>query len=208
MNHQFFNNKYTKWYFNIIDNSNKQNRPGIHEKHHIIPKSCGGSNEPDNISYLSPKEHFICHHLLVKMTSGDMKRKMSYALWSMTRSNKFQFRITTSNQYDMARKYFVNAMKTRTVSKETREKQSKTNKGRKQPWAKWPIMDINPRALIWFVTYPDGTEFYCFNLSQFCKDHSLSMGNLSHIGKTKGFTAKRLCKYHDIKNLPNLPSIP
>lgn len=34
------------------------------ERHHIIPKSCGGSNETQNLIYLFPEEHYIAHGLL------------------------------------------------------------------------------------------------------------------------------------------------
>ena len=40
--------------------------PGI-ERHHIIHKACGGSNEQSNLVNLTAREHFIAHHLLVKI---------------------------------------------------------------------------------------------------------------------------------------------
>lgn len=36
-----------------------------HERHHIIPKCCGGTNDEENLIDLFPKEHFIAHKLLV-----------------------------------------------------------------------------------------------------------------------------------------------
>lgn len=82
MLHSFINNKYTKWYFNII-NSGKLNQDGYLEKHHIIPRSLGGDNSKSNIIKLTPKQHFICHLLLTKMTSGTEKSKMLSAVWAM-----------------------------------------------------------------------------------------------------------------------------
>lgn len=38
----FLNNKYTEWYYNIIENSKKKNKDGYLEKHYIIPKSLNG----------------------------------------------------------------------------------------------------------------------------------------------------------------------
>ena len=35
-----------------------------HERHHIIPKSCGGTNDKNNLIDLFAKEHFIAHKLL------------------------------------------------------------------------------------------------------------------------------------------------
>ncbi|MCG7944958.1 MAG: HNH endonuclease [Candidatus Thiodiazotropha taylori] len=76
----WLNNKYTKWYFEVIENAKKRNQELMYEKHHIVPKSLGGSNKKENLVKLTPREHFICHMLLVKMTKGENKVKMSYAL--------------------------------------------------------------------------------------------------------------------------------
>ena len=62
-----------------------------YEKHHIVPKSLGGSNSPDNLVLLTAREHYIAHLLLYnhyKNIGGDSFRKMSYALVSMASTNK------------------------------------------------------------------------------------------------------------------------
>lgn len=97
----FKNNKYTKWYNNII--LNRKNNPLsdciYQEKHHIIPKSLGGSNKKENLVSLTAKEHFICHRLLVKMTDGKDKVKMSYAVRTMMiRENPYQNRHKISSK--------------------------------------------------------------------------------------------------------------
>ncbi len=81
---------YKNIYYNIIENAKKEtiagNRDdGYYEKHHIIPKSLGGTNKKENLVKLSAREHFICHWLLVKMyDKGTIERKkMLYALWRM-----------------------------------------------------------------------------------------------------------------------------
>ena len=43
-----------------------------HEKHHILPKSCGGSNDKSNIVYLSAREHYIAHLLLVRIYKNNI----------------------------------------------------------------------------------------------------------------------------------------
>lgn len=112
-NQTFLNNKYSNCYYNIINNALQENRKKIskkdrsfiyYEKHHIIPKSI----KPEfknlitntwNKVLLTPKEHFICHLLLTKMTTGKDKNKMVYALWGMqNQSNKYQQRFR-SNLY-------------------------------------------------------------------------------------------------------------
>lgn len=37
------------------------------EKHHILPRSLGGSDDATNIVSLTPEEHFLAHQLLVKI---------------------------------------------------------------------------------------------------------------------------------------------
>lgn len=50
------------------------------EKHHIIPRSMGGNNKKENLVELTAREHFICHWLLIKMTDGEDRHKMLYAI--------------------------------------------------------------------------------------------------------------------------------
>jgi hypothetical protein len=79
-------NKYAKWYLKITSaaKTRKLSSDVYCEKHHIVPKSLGGSNSKDNLVNLTAREHFICHLLLTKMTEGRNKAKMVHALWMMT----------------------------------------------------------------------------------------------------------------------------
>lgn len=60
----FLDNKYTKIYFSIIS---KQDNEGYTENHHIIPRCMGGADDPQNITTISARKHFLCHYLLIKM---------------------------------------------------------------------------------------------------------------------------------------------
>ena len=40
---------------------------GYYEKHHIIPRCVGGDDSSTNIVKLTPKQHYVAHHLLVKI---------------------------------------------------------------------------------------------------------------------------------------------
>lgn len=97
----FKNNKYTRWYNRIISNRkiNPLDDSVYKENHHIIPKSLGGSNKKENLVALTAKEHFVCHRLLVKMTEGNDKVKMSYAIRTMMiRENSHQTRYKLSSK--------------------------------------------------------------------------------------------------------------
>lgn len=88
----FITNKYSKIYFSIIEKAKSRKLLEYKEKHHILPKSLGGSDSKDNLVELTFREHFICHRLLVKITDGLNKRKMIYGLWAMSMSNNNQKR--------------------------------------------------------------------------------------------------------------------
>lgn len=80
----FIDNKYTNWYFSIILSAQQRILPDnmYSETHHIIPKSLGGSNTSDNLVKLTAKEHYICHLLLVKMTSDKNQYRMVQAMFA------------------------------------------------------------------------------------------------------------------------------
>jgi hypothetical protein len=128
-------NKYFKYYTNIIENASKREISGYTERHHILPKSLGGDNDKNNIVALTAREHFICHHLLSKFTTGRAKSKMSYALWRL--SNKKDGRIKSSKIYDQVRKNHANMLsksktgvKRKSFSDEARRNMSEAKKGK------------------------------------------------------------------------------
>ena len=99
----YIDNKYRRWYYEIIKHAQSLNRikskSTYYEQHHIIPKSANGTNSKDNLVLLTPREHFICHWLLIKFTSGNVKIKMMYALSFFTTRN------INSRQYAISVKY-------------------------------------------------------------------------------------------------------
>lgn len=74
---------YEKIYNSIIENAKKEIRSkkiSYYERHHIIPRCMGGSNEATNLVLLTAKEHFVCHHLLCKMYKH---KSLYFAFWAM-----------------------------------------------------------------------------------------------------------------------------
>lgn len=145
----FLDNKYTRIYYQIVTRAQHRTLDGYKEKHHIIPKSFGGSNTKENLVELTAREHFICHWLLVKMMINGVHRgKMSYALWMLSNgcTSKVHQRVKiTGRKYELIRQHFASTevtaetkakrMTTRKIrgtkcSAETKEKLSKKFKGR------------------------------------------------------------------------------
>ena len=89
----FIDNKYTSWYYNIINQAKLRSPNEYTENHHIIPDCFfknrsrngpsgwlnGNSESPDNKVELTTKEHYICHLLLTKMITGKPKYQMLQA---------------------------------------------------------------------------------------------------------------------------------
>lgn len=81
--------------------------PGA-ERHHILPVSMGGTNATENLVYLTTREHFICHKLLIKMNFGESRKKMIYAFWWMCKTrHSINSHIVTSRDYTWARARFI-----------------------------------------------------------------------------------------------------
>lgn len=94
---------YQRIYNGIIKNAQKLNRKKskgvLFEKHHIVPKSLGGSNDESNLVLLTPKEHYMCHRLLVEIHRGtSQEHKMYYAMWCMINGLGNQKRYATSSR--------------------------------------------------------------------------------------------------------------
>lgn len=103
----FTENKYYFCYCNIINKriANSLAKSEYGERHHIIPRSLGGTNHRSNLVRLSAREHFVCHLLLVKCTTGANQYRMMNAVAKFMQSNKHQTRILTSRQYALCRRY-------------------------------------------------------------------------------------------------------
>ncbi len=105
----FKNNKYTKWYINIISSAIARKLDiGYYEEHHILPKSCFPKYKKEkwNLVSLTAKEHFVCHMLLRKMMcTSNNTGKMITALFYM--SNIKKYREMTSKMYETLRRDYA-----------------------------------------------------------------------------------------------------
>lgn len=113
----FLDNRHTRIYYSIVRRAQQRTLPRNEtEEHHIIPKSfyrsycdtgwlTGYHNAPENRVHLTPKEHWVCHRLLVRMTTGRALGKMAKALNHMRNTSKKrgQERRMTARSYEIAR---------------------------------------------------------------------------------------------------------
>ena len=122
----FIQNKYTKWYMRLVSTPSTAEYT---ERHHIIPKCLGGTDDESNLVNLSAKQHFIAHLLLPKMVPGKRNQeKLLYALRAMAnlRNSKQRYAVG-SRIYGIIRTQLACAG----MSEEQKNKISATLKGRK-----------------------------------------------------------------------------
>ena len=126
----YLQNKYTVWYYKIITRAQQRiNLTGYFERHHIIPKCLGGDNSEYNLVSLTAKEHFICHLLLVKMTTGKNKSKMANAARGLSRrKNPYQ-----QERYKVNSRIYEFLKKNVKQSEESNEKRRLALTGIKRP---------------------------------------------------------------------------
>ena len=112
-----------------------------HERHHIVPKCLGGTNEENNLIDLFAREHFEAHRLLA--LENPENSGLQYAWWNMCQiqGNDEQDRyIPTAEEFEQARKICSKLSSERNSGKnhpmfglhhteQTKENMSKAHKG-------------------------------------------------------------------------------
>jgi len=98
-------NKYERWYTELIYTRKLRILPDsiYTEKHHIVPRSLGGSDDSDNIIKLLPREHFIAHLLLARIHVGTKGMRMVHALRRMLTGGDGKRYIPNSRVYQIIR---------------------------------------------------------------------------------------------------------
>jgi len=122
---------YKKIYESIVNRAKNRKLNSYKEKHHIIPKCIGGSDDETNLVELTAKEHFICHLLLCEIYPNENTLKS--ARWAMTcfkSKNHSRKYIVSSSQYDRIKNEMTFLKKGVKRSDEVKEKISNSHKGK------------------------------------------------------------------------------
>lgn len=87
---------------------------GYTERHHILPRSLGGGDEPSNLIRLTARDHYFAHCLLAKIHGGGMWQALyllSNNLRVMTGRNRYTlsriFEVTKREMAEMSRALMV-----------------------------------------------------------------------------------------------------
>lgn len=114
-----------------------------HERHHILPKCKGDTDDKENLIDLFAKEHFIAHKLLAEENPEDISLVRAYQCMTIARNPKTARYIASPEEYEEARKMFSEALKElykdktkhpsygKHISEERKQRISEANKGNK-----------------------------------------------------------------------------
>lgn len=179
---------YSKIYESIIERAKSRMLTEYTEKHHILPKCLGGTDDSDNLVRLTFREHFLCHQLLCKIYPKN--QKLIFAFSSMvrvSRKNAKRFDVLTSRHFEIVKKTLAPHMGKWNVGRTAWNKgvtgdelKAKYKNGGltppKQDGSKWINNGINTKKIQKGVPLPDGYVY----------------GRLSMIGKNNPMKNKEI----------------
>lgn len=111
---------YSQHYYTMMDRAKSRLLEGYVERHHIVPKCLGGTDDISNLVQLTPEEHYVAHQLLVKMYPGN--HKLVFAVKMMT-VNQPRGKRTTRKMYGWIRRKWVESAST--APRKPRKKETK-----------------------------------------------------------------------------------
>ena len=108
---------YSKIYNLVCERGQKRKLlPGtVYEKHHILPKCKGGTDDVANLATLTPKEHYLAHKLLVLMYPGD--EQLFFAFWAMCMLQKDSRFVPSGRTYQNLKEEFSTLRRKRLLEK-------------------------------------------------------------------------------------------
>ena len=135
---------YLKTYNSLIEKAREKNPQSIgryyqrvqdfpyYERHHIIPKCVGGKDEMGNLVYLTFRQHFIAHKLLVLIypESKGLKCALSYVIYGNRRQYK-NLKLT-SRDIELLKQVRVERMRGRKQDQEQIDKRVSKLRGQKR----------------------------------------------------------------------------
>ena len=98
---------YYNLYVNLLSKHGTKDKPNYYvEQHHILPKGLGGTNDKDNLVYLTPRAHFLSHWLLYKSFPCYSTARAFYGMCDINRRPERRYSFS-SKQYQIAKEIFA-----------------------------------------------------------------------------------------------------
>jgi hypothetical protein len=99
---------YQKIYNALIERAIYRHVEGYVERHHIVPRCLGGTDDNENIVSLYPEEHYLAHLLLCKLNKGNSK--LLYAAMNMTSGSMINNGKRNNKTYGWLRRRYAESM--------------------------------------------------------------------------------------------------
>lgn len=130
---------YSAIYDRLVERARTRPEPPVVERHHVIPKCMGGSDELDNIALLTPREHLFAHKLLVRIHPDSFK--LHVALILMGRLVEYKSKIFESER--------VRAAELRRQFRYSQESKQKMSESAKKRGRNSPATEFKPGGKAW-----------------------------------------------------------
>jgi hypothetical protein len=142
---------YQKIHDAIINRARGRILTGYKERHHIIPKCMGGTDDITNLVNLTAREHYIVHKLLVEIYPNHHGIFKGYYAMSLLKQNNREI-VITSREYNYLREEFskrntgeLNHFYGKNHTLESKEKMKKNSKRKGvPPWCHGLTKETHP----------------------------------------------------------------
>lgn len=193
---------YQQVYNNLIERGRNRVLEGYKESHHIVPRCLGGTDDTENLVFLTPEEHYVAHQLLIKiypnnksllnaamfMTANGMGRRSNKVYgWLKRRYSEYMQGSNNPNKNGKARRKYIEENGIPKVSKDYITEEWKSNISKRMLGSKNPIAGIkpwlHPRATDYTRTiWARADEIYNLwldnNKPSYCKLHRFINGRM------------------------------
>lgn len=179
---------YSLCYNRLIDRAKERKLVGYVERHHIMPRCLGGTDDALNIVVLTAREHYLAHLLLVKIHPG--RSKLVYAAHMMTigmngrRSGNRKYEWLRRKHSEAARiaKMGNTYMVGRGRSPETKEKIRKATIGHKRGVGR--VFDQECKSKLSAASVGKAkSAAHSESMSRYNRNKALALGNYSDGGQ-------------------------
>jgi 5-methylcytosine-specific restriction endonuclease McrA len=193
--------EYEKIYNSICQRGQTNRNLGSYvERHHIIPRCMGGTNDETNITTLTYREHFIVHSLLVRIHKEH--RGVNYAFLCMLRKQPTGQRFLTSRMVDSIKRDYARYKKLYCTLENPGKSQKSREAARKRMTERNPTT-LNPgknrTAQPIRVHFNDGRcEDYSY-AKEYCLTSGVPYATMKHMLKHNVG-----CKKHNINRIERI----
>lgn len=169
-----------------------------YEYHHIIPRCMNGNDEKLNLVYLTAREHFLCHWLLVRIYPEN--KKLIFAFYAMCNIENRK----TQKRYKPSSRIYKEVKEKLSLTDEHKKKIGDANsKKRRTEEQKEHLRKINTGKIVLPHSQETRDKIGNGNRNKIRSDEIKKQWSLSHQGKIRSSEASKACS-ESHKNKPKV----